>query len=60
MRVPCDPLKHRIFDLTQVAFWVRQEAENELKVTCDPIKHSFLDFTKVALCSGQGKKMSSQ
>ena len=31
LRMPSEPLKHRSFDLTQVAFWYGQEAENDLK-----------------------------
>jgi len=31
--VPGNDLKHRFLDLTQVAIWDGQEAENEFKVT---------------------------
>jgi len=56
LRVPCEPLKHRFYDLTQVAFWDGQEAENEFKVICDPLKHRFLDFTQVAYWAGQDEE----
>jgi len=46
--MPFEPLKHPYFDVTQVALWNGQEAENELKVSCDPLKHRFLDFNRVA------------
>jgi len=38
------PLKHLYFDLTQVAFWDSQEAENEFKVRWENVKRSFIDF----------------
>jgi len=47
--VSCDPLKHRILDFTQVAFWVGQEENNEFPVPGDHMKHRFLDLTKVEL-----------
>jgi len=34
-------------ELSQVAFWEGQEAEDEFKLTCEPLKHRFLDFTQV-------------
>jgi len=46
-------LETSFFVLTQVAFWVGQEAENEFKVTCDPLKHRFFDFTQIAFSVGQ-------
>jgi len=57
--MPFETLKHRFFELTQVAFWDGQEAEYEFKVTCDPLKHPFFDFTQVAFGAGQIKKTSS-
>jgi len=45
--MPREPLKRPFFDLTQVAFWDGQEAENGLKMSCDHLKHRFLDLTKV-------------
>ena len=41
-KVTYEPLKHRFFDLSQVAFWDGQEAENEFKVPCEPLKHRIL------------------
>jgi len=35
-----ETLKHRFFELTQVAFWDGQEAEYEFKVKCDPFETS--------------------
>jgi len=46
-------LETSFFILTQVAFWVGQDAENEFKVTCEPLKHRFFDFTEVAFWVGQ-------
>ena len=51
--MPCEPLKHWFFDLTQVAFWHGQEAKNEFKVSCEPLKHHFLDFIQFAFWAGQ-------
>ena len=51
--MPFKTLKHRFFDLNQVAFWADQEAKNEFKVTCEPLKHRFLDLNQVAFCDGQ-------
>ena len=45
-------LEHRFFDLTQVAFTVGQDAENEFKLTCEPLKHRFLDLNQVAFWDG--------
>jgi len=41
-------LETSFYILTQVAFWVGQEAENEFK-----LKHRFFDFTEVAFWVGQ-------
>jgi len=41
-------MKHRFFDVNQVAFWDGQEPENLFKVTCEPMIHHFLDLTQVA------------
>ena len=49
-------LEKSFFDLTHVAFWDGEEAENELKVSCDPLKHRFLVFTQVAFCVGQDEE----
>jgi len=46
-------LKHSFLDLSQVAFWDGQDAENEFNVTCEPLKHRFLDFTEVAFWDRQ-------
>ena len=43
----CDPLKHRFFYFTQVAFWVGEGEENELPAIGEHLKHRFLDITKV-------------
>ena len=51
--MPFETLKHRFIELTQVAFWDGQEAENEFKVTCEPLKHRFLDLKQVAFWDGQ-------
>ena len=44
----CEALKHRLLDLSQVAFWEGQETENKFKVAYEPLKRRFLDFTQVA------------
>jgi len=46
-------LKHRFFDFNQVAFWARQEEENEFLVPGDHLKHRFLDLTKVEFLACQ-------
>jgi len=46
-------MTHRFLDLTQVAFWVCQEAENEFAVPGDHLKHHFINLTKVAFWAGQ-------
>jgi len=51
--MPCEPLKHPFFNLTQVAFWDGQEAENEFPVIGDYLKHRFLDITKVEFSACQ-------
>jgi len=42
-QVTYEPLKHRVLDFTQVAFWDGQEEENEFLVPGDNWKHRFLD-----------------
>jgi len=49
----CESLKHRFIDLSQVAFWEVEEAENELKLTWEPLKHRFFNFTQVAFLAIQ-------
>jgi len=41
-------LKYRFFNLTQDAFWARQEVENKFAVPGDNLKHRFLDLPKLA------------
>ena len=45
--MPFETFKHCFYDLTQVAFWDGQEAENEFKVTCEPLKHRFSTSIKL-------------
>jgi len=52
--MPFETLKHRFFELRQVAFWDGQKAEYEVKMTCDALKHRFFDFTQVVFWAGQG------
>jgi len=44
-------LKHRFIEVTDVAFRVGEEAENEIKF--DPLKHRFTNFIHVALSAIQ-------
>ena len=63
MRMQFEILKNHIFELTQVAFWDGQEADNEFNVTCDPFKHRFFNFTQVefwVFWVVKRKKMRSQ
>jgi len=46
-------LKLRLLDLTQVAYWAGQEAENEFDVSGEKLKHSFHDLTQVAFWASQ-------
>jgi len=46
------PWNTAFFNLTQVAFWACQEAENEFKVQCQPSKHCFYRLTSVAFWAG--------
>jgi len=39
--MPFETLKHRFFELNQVAFWDGQEAENEYKVPKNPRNIAF-------------------
>ena len=54
--MPREALKHPFFDLTQVAFWDGQEAENELKMSCDHLKHRLLDLITVEFGAFQGEE----
>jgi len=54
--VQCEPLKHRIFNLTQPAFWADQEAGNECAVLGDNLKHRFLDLNHLSFMTGQRPK----
>jgi len=42
IKVTCEPLKHRLLDLNQVAFWDGPEAQNEFKEVCGKLKHRIL------------------
>jgi len=53
--MPFETLEYRFFDLTQVAFWDGQEAENELKVTSEPLKHRFSTSNRI-LGRSRGRK----
>ena len=51
-------LETSFFILTQYAFCVGQEAENEFKVTCDPLKQRFSTLPKSHFGVFKGKKMT--
>ena len=46
------PLKHSFFNLTQVAIWASQEAENKFKVHFHSLKHRYFRFRHGAFCAG--------
>jgi len=48
-----DQFEHELFELTQFAFWVVQEAENEFNVPSDNLKHRFHELTQFAIYTGQ-------
>jgi hypothetical protein len=45
---PWKHLKHRFFDLAQVAFWAFHETEYECAMPGDDLKDRFLDLAQVA------------
>jgi len=56
----CKPLKHRFFNLSQLAFWAGQETENECAVPGDNLKHRFLDLNQLVFWAGQRLKNFSK
>jgi len=49
-------LKHRFLDLSQLAFWGGQGAENDFKVPWEPLKHRFIEFIQDPFCPVQGSE----
>jgi len=52
-KVKREPLKHRFFDVSQVAFWAYQEEENLFPVHGDHLNNRFVDLTKVEIWACQ-------